>query len=244
MSGRPTDDLAAVLKKLLRQDTLEFLQGNPDFLVTFDRGDVAWLRAYCHLLAAMLDFYLAFDTEPFFDAWAAEVFAEPKVRAAAKDNPGDPWRVVKVAEPRRLGRFRQHMLKVCDLNRETWRFVRAETDDDHEWLPNPRQKGVLRLPIRDEMIDAWLGMVGEVEGLLEGKTLVPVHLLWKTDGKGLDLKKLLDDPPAEFDTGAILARGPAAKYLANGPAADLNALLRVARVFDGPLAVAYAAWFN
>jgi hypothetical protein len=79
---------------------------------------------------------------------------------------------------------------------------------------------------------------------MEGKKLLPVHLLWKTDGKGLDLRKLLDDPPAEFDTEAIMKWGPAAKYLANGPSADLNALFRVAQVFDGPLAVAYAAWFN
>ena len=242
--GAATDDLAGVLKKFLRRDGLDFLKGNPDFLVCFDRGDVAWLRAYCHLLSAMLDFYLAFDTEPMFDAWAADVFARPKVRAAAGGKPGDPWRVVKVAEPARLGRFRKHLLKVCELNRETWKHVRAETDDDHEWLPHPKQSGVLGLPVRDEMIDAWLGMVAELEAVLEGKKLLPVNLLWKTDGKGLDVKALLDDPPARFDTDAIMARGPAAKYLANGPSADLNALFRVAQVFDGPLAVAYAAWFN
>jgi hypothetical protein len=241
--GNGTDELASILKKLLRRDNPDFLKGNPDFLVGFDRGDVAWLRAYCHLLMGMLDFYLAFDTEPMFDAWARDVFARPRVRAAAKDA-RDPWRVVRVAEPARLGRFRRHLLRVCELNRETWSAVRAETDNDHEWLPNPKQTGVLGLPVRDEMIDAWLGMVGELEAVLQGKKLLPVNLLWQTGGKGLDVKALLDDPPARFDFDAITQRGPAAKYLANGPAADLNALFRVATVFDGPLSVAYAAWFN
>ena len=45
---------------------------------------------------------------------------------------------------------------------------KAETDDDHEWLPNPKQKGALGLPVRDEMIDAWLAMMAELEVLLNG----------------------------------------------------------------------------
>ena len=31
------------------------------FLITFDRGDVAWLRGYCHLLMAMCEAVLAYD---------------------------------------------------------------------------------------------------------------------------------------------------------------------------------------
>jgi hypothetical protein len=32
-----------------------------EFLITFDRADVAWLRGYCHLLMAMSEAYLAHD---------------------------------------------------------------------------------------------------------------------------------------------------------------------------------------
>ncbi|SRR5229473_179930 len=105
---------------------------------------------------------------------------------------------VKVKEPARLGRFRKHLLRVAELNRETWKFIRAETDDDHEWLPNPKQKGVLGLPVRNEMIDSWLAMMGELEALLEGKRTFLKSWGLHKNGKGLNLKTLFDDPPEKF----------------------------------------------
>jgi hypothetical protein len=240
-SGKPTDKFVDILRRLMRQD-FEFLRGNSEFLVCFDRGDVAWLRAYCHLLSAMADFYLAFDTQETFDRTADQVFARPKKGAGAKQ--ADRQWVFEVKEPARLSRFRTHMLAVCALNRETWRFVLAETDDDHEWLPNPRQKGVLGLPVRADMVEAWLAMIDELEAALEGKKLLPVGLLWNTGGKGLNIKALLEDPPPRFDFDAIIANGPAAKYLEQGKMVDLNVVFRVANVFGDPLSVAYAAWFN
>ena len=138
--GKPTTRLLNLLKKLLRADRFEFLKDNPDFLVRFDRGDVAWLRAYCHLLSAMLDAYLAVDGRFLFDQFADDHFARPKGVPAKKPTCCPP----SAASGRRAARlhsFRLHMLKVCELNRETWKYVRAETDDDHEWLPNPKQTG-------------------------------------------------------------------------------------------------------
>jgi hypothetical protein len=240
-SGKPTDKFTDVLRRLLRQD-FDFLKANPEFLVCFDRGDVAWLRAYCHLLMAMADSYLAFDTRAAFDETAHQFFARPKKGAGPK--PADPFRVVEVSEPSRLSRFRKHLLAVCALNRETWKFVLAETDDDHEWLPSPRQTGVLGLPVRAEMVEAWLRMIGELEAVLEGKKLLPVGLLWDTGGKGLNVKALLEDPPARFDIDVIIQRGPAAKYLEKGELVDLNVVFRTLNVFGDSLSVAYAAWFN
>jgi hypothetical protein len=164
-SGKPTDRFVDALRRLVRRD-LDFLKGNPEFLVCFDRGDVAWLRAYCHLLMAMANFPLAFDTQEMFDRGADQLFAWPKKSAQL---PPDGQRAFVVKEPARLSRVRTHMLAVCALNRETWKFVLAETDDDHEWLPNPKQTGVLGLPVRAEMVEAWLGMIGEFEAALEGK---------------------------------------------------------------------------
>jgi hypothetical protein len=235
--GRPTDEFAGMLKTLMRQD-LAFLKADPEFRVVFDRGDVAWLRAYCHLLMGMLDFMLAFDWEREFDQHTVQAFANPKPRNVAKDR----GNAIAVAEPGRLGRFRRHLLKVCELNRETWEFIRAETDDDREWLPNAKQKGVLGLPVRDEMIDAWLEMVAEMEALLSGEKVFPG--LFAPTLRGISLKAVLDDPPAEFDFDAIQKRGVAAKYIGKGEAVDLSKLTRWAAVFNTPTAVAYAAWFN
>ena len=235
--GQATDKLSDILQKLVRQP-LPFLKANPGFLICFDRGDVAWLRAYCHLLSAMIDIYLAFDMQPSFDGRAPELFAKPK-------KTGQPafiwWDPLIVKEPLRLGRFRRHILQVCVLNRETWRFIRAERDNDHEWLPNPRQTGVLGLPVRDDMIDSWLEMVGELEALFNGTKLVPYT------GHGdrlLNLKALLEDPPDKINIWELSSGGPGGKYLSHGKPIELNALWRLSQVFGDTLSVAYAVWFN
>lgn len=156
-----------------------------------------------------------------------------------------------IADGVRLGRSRRHLLAVCKLNRETWAFIRAETDDDHEWLPNANQHGVIGLPVTDQMINRWLAMVDQLEGLLEGERLFPGNLLAffyaNTGGKGLNVKTLLDDPPVSISAKELKTDGVDAKYLqANGtkPDFDFNVLFAVARMFDGPLGVAYMTWFN
>jgi hypothetical protein len=187
----------------------------------------------------MLDGYLAFDTEEIFDANAEELFAKPRPeKPVRKENVN----VLVIAEPGRLGRCRRHLVKVCELNRETWKYIRAETDDDHEWLPNPRQKGVLGLPVRDEMIDAWLGMVGELEAVLNGKKMIPNFI--KPGDPGINLRTVLDDPPERLEFDRILRDGVAAKYLEMGVLVDVSKLTRIVAVFDNPMLVAYAAWFN
>ena len=94
------------------------------------------------------------------------------------------------------------MLQVCTLNRETWKYIRAETDDDDEWLPNAKQKGVLGLPVRDEMIDGWLEAVAELEGMLKGKRLVPDIFANRYEGKGINLRTRAGRSP-----GALRLRG-------------------------------------
>ena len=146
--------------------------------------------------------------------------------------------------PARLGRFRKHLIQVAALNGETWRHIRAETDDDHEWLPNPKQKGVLGLPVRDELIDAWLGMMAELEALLDGKRTF-LKSLWNKDGKGLNLKALFDDPPEKFVLDLTFFQNLPDKYWSGGEDADTNALSRVIDLFlRDPTGVAFAVWFN
>ena len=62
------------------------------------------------------------------------------------------WTVI---EPERLKSVRSHFLKVATINHTTWRLIRAETDNDREWLPNPSQNnpfGARRLT--DKIIDS------------------------------------------------------------------------------------------
>jgi hypothetical protein len=247
--GKPTDKFIDILKKVMQRQNFGFLASNPDFLVCFDRGDVAWLRAYCRLLMGMLDFYLAFDTEELFDLSADKLFAKPKTsfrggEAERLQKIQDAGKAIAVKEPARLGRFRKDLIKVAELNRETWKYIRAETDDDHEWLPNPKQKGVLGLPVQDAMIDAWLAMMAELEALLDGK-----RTFWKgwnfgKNGKGLNLKTLFDDPPEQFVGDNKFPQNLPDKYWSEEKEVNLNVLGRVIQIFSDPTTVGYAAWFN
>jgi HEAT repeat protein len=247
--GKPTDRFIDLMQTIMHQE-FRFLETNPDFLVCFDRGDVAWLRAYCHLLMGMLDFYLAFDTEALFDLSADELFARPEKTWQGTE--AEKRRelveglasVIRVKEPVRLGRFREHLVKVAKLNRETWRYILAEKDDDHEWLPNPQQTGVLGLPVRREMIDGWLAAIAEVEALLEGKKVFPQWFGLEKNGKGLNLRALLDDPPKNFEpTREFFERLPD-KYWSKADEVDMAAIMRISTLFGDTTAVAYVAWFN
>lgn len=226
---------------------------NPDFVVCFDRGDVAWLRAYCHLLMGMIDLTLAVDLEESFNLTAEHQFAKPKhvfrgEPAERREKQNEIWKTVKLAEPARWGHFRQHILKVCELNRETWSFIREETDNDHEWLPNPQQTGVLRMPVTDEMIDGWLGMMAEFESLYDGRKMIPkelVHFVSPNTNRGFNLKAFLDNPPDEFEWESVRDKGIRERYLDDAlPPVDFMKIVRAFSIFQNTLAVGYAAWFN
>ena len=70
-----------------------------------------------------------------------------------------------------MGHFRRHIIRVCELNRETWAFIRDETDDDHEWLPHALQTGVLGVPVSGILIDALANAVAEIQDLFDGKVI-------------------------------------------------------------------------
>lgn len=234
--GLATDTLLAILKKLMRRD-FGFLKTNPEFLVTFDRGDVAWLRAYCHLLSGMLEFYLTFDLEEQFDLASDELFERPEnpfsgSKEEKRKKMQKSWLAVKVKDGRRLGRFRKHLIMVAVLNFETWKHIRAETDDDHEWLPNPQQKGLFGLPVRNGMIDGWLKIICELQALFEGQRAF----------FGVDLKVVCDNPPDEFENSFFNDHNP--QYASDAKEVDASVFFSMFRIFQDSTAVAYAVWFN
>jgi len=243
--------LINLLVKLNSGRRFEFQTKNPEFRVYFDRGDVAWLRAYCHLLSSMVEAYRAVDEEAGFAQRMAGIF--PKVDAPTAFTHERGFLEFRVTDAPRLRRMRLHLLAVCELNRETWKHIRAETDNDFEWLPHPKQTDYLGLPLGNERIDAWLAMMEQWEGLLKGERLVPsalmafVHPAYKA-GYGLNLRKLLDDPPTDlFNLDRIREKGIDPRYLEpekDKPPFNLDAIMAVVRLFDGPFGFASAARMN
>lgn len=228
--------------------------------VGFDRADMTWLRGYCHLMSAMLEFVLAYDWRETYDA-AAHLFfagaADPLGPRAAPERARDPilggdggqfadlvalvhlvrW---PLAEQDRLPRVRDHLKSVIALSRQTWTEVLAETDDDHEWLPGPNQRNTAfpGLEVTAERLDAWKAALTEFEAALDGMLLVP-HWRYR---QGIDLKAVFTEP-RPFDL-VLWGTGQAAlPYLRDGPQMSRASWARWQRIFAGQF-LTYAIWFN
>lgn len=250
--GKERTTLIELLKAMNRGQQFDFQKQNPEFRISFDRGDVAWLRAYCHLLSAIVNVYRAIDEEPGFERRVESFF--PKIEKSRAVEDANWLDGLSIADPPRLRRARLQLISVCELNRETWRHIRAETDNDFEWLSNPKQTDQLGLPITNQQVDAWLGALTELESLLKGESLIPSSLLIFIDGenrhagKGLNLKRFLDDPPLDLmNAKRMRERGIDEKYLEDEKGRkviDIAKLFLAIQLFDGPFGFGRAARMN
>ncbi len=232
-AGKPGDLFITLLNRYMGGQSN--IHQDEDLLIVFDRGDVAWLRGYCHLLMALAQIGLAYDWQELFDCSAHVFFANVetphKFLTTLKDEPRGGFidlggaEIVDVIafihlirlpikEPARMKSALSHLEQMLARSKESWKFILAETDDDHEWLPNPRQKGVLGIPVRQEMIDSWLEFIEETEALLAGKRLIP---FWRGDEKrGVNLKRLFTEP-RPLDLVLWIQGTAATPYLEEGP---------------------------
>ena len=236
-------------------------KGGDKFEVAFDRADALWLRGYVHILSATIDFFLAYDWHETFEA-AGGLFY-PKVAGATipkglslsslgsrsffGDEPAfaDLLALVHtahwpVAEPARMKTVLGHLKSAIALSRENWKAIEAETDDDREWLPSPKQKnGVLPgMPITAEFVATWKIALDDFEAALDGKKLVP-H--WRLT-KGVNLKKVFEEPRL-FDMVLWATGHAAAPYTQDGPMISQENWNRWQRGFGGNF-LPYAFYIN
>lgn len=233
-------------------------QAAAGFQITFDRGDVAWLRGYCHLLMAMCEVVLAHDFKDCFDRTGHLFFAKtdtPFGFLASKRDVQDRFDYAEVtdvialihlirlpvAEPKRLAASLDHLKAVMATSRESWKFIADETDDDHEWVPNPNQSTVMpNGRVTREMIDGWMSFLDEAEALLDGKKLVP---FWRdAGGRGVNLHRAFTEPTT-FDLVLWVQGTAAAPYLEEGEVTKPETWQRFQRVFRGEF-IGFAFWFN
>ena len=228
-----------------------FLARNPELEIHFDRGDVPWIRAYCHAVCAFVELYRSIDEKTGFEERFKGVF--PKLKPSESKREEQWVFMLKIKDTSRLRLAREHLIAVCQLNQESWKHIRLETDDDFEWLSHPGQTDQLGLPITNEQIDAWLGMMNQLEGLLNGERLISGEILTMLNPKydkkdGLNLRKVLDNPPEDlFNISRIQEEGIDPKYIernSDKPKFDLAAIVAVIRLFDGPFGFAQAARMN
>ena len=237
------------------------------FVIGFDRGDVSWLRGYCHLLAASGELLLAVDGQEAFDCGAPLLFEKVETpHAFLLENrrafDGAPWADVPlwsdvvslvhnlirlpIKEPAWTKAALAHLEAAVSQAKEMWKYILAETDDDNEWIPNPRQTGVLGVKVTQEMVDTWLETLDEADDLLQGKKLIP---FWrgKDAERGVNLRRVFTEPRT-FDAIEWVQGTAATPYLEKGPTtklADPRMGDRLNKAFGGPFRfIGFGFWFN
>jgi hypothetical protein len=231
------------------------------FVLGLDRADAHWLHGYCHLLAGLAEFSLAHDFKDSFERTAHLVF--PQVEspydflrhpAANQDWVSPEFRYTiadaiawvhlvnwPVVEPDRMKSARQHFLSMIERSRAMWKSAEAETDNDNEWIPNPRQRSVLAgIQINADMVAGWHDFLNEAEALLRGDKLVP---FWRGDaGTGVNLRRAFDEPRT-FDLVLWIQGTAANPYLEQGAVTTRSTWERLQRVFRGEF-IGFALWLN
>jgi hypothetical protein len=205
-----------------------------DIIIHFDRGDAYWLKGYTHCLIGMIDVLQTYDWRPVWNQCAQVIFQHPNPMPpiALDEVPSDGrWNMwvdliaaihdmrLHPTNPNGLVEAREQFLQMIACSRLTWKSILAETDNDHEWLPNPQQTGPGGSTITQQQIDGWLRLMAETEHILKGKKLLP-H--WRIqEGTGINVDKLVRDPPA-LDLILMIQGSAFIPYLEKGPISDAS----------------------
>ena len=223
----------------------------------FDVGDAHWLRGYSHLLMALLEIILAHDSQTLFSYTAQLFFPRAEVATGLLYEQGnlldfddgeliDQLALVHLAlrvpllEPERLEKALSHAQAVTEQAGLMWAAILAETDNDREWIPNPRQDAVLGAEVTQDIVDAWLLFVEETRALWRGEKLIP-H--WRLpEGQGINLPRVFLEP-TDFDLVLWLQGGIIEPYAEAGEVISVETLESIWRVFGGEF-IGFALWFN
>ena len=228
------------------------------FILAVDRGDVDWLRGYCHLLTALTDAVLAYDFQELFNRSGYLLFdgiKAPEPFLAVKGDPNNAMYSqildlvaavhltrLPVAEPERLKSALGHLESMVSLSRSSWQFILAETDDDREWVPNPKQSTVVpEGKVTEEMVQTWTDFLDEFGAILKGERLVP---FWRGDDpkRGLNVRRIMTDP-RPFDLVLWVQGTALVPFLEEGEVTKPETWSRINRIFRGEF-IGFAIWFN
>jgi hypothetical protein len=132
----------------------------------FDVGDVWWARSMVAFQRAAIDGLLAYRFEDL-----------------ESDARGRDALVLRIADASRLRAARRLVLEGLDEADHARTAYLAETDDDREWVPNPRQAShPLPLPVDDALYDTWKNVLVDVRRLVEGEEGLDVGELVRLSG--------------------------------------------------------------
>ena len=156
----------------------------------FDRGDVAWARAFVSFQRAALDLVLAYKwTELDKLLQRRGRLEERTIR-------------IKLDKPELVAAARQRILEGIEHSARSRELYLAETDDDREWVPNPRQKNhPMPLPVNAALYETWGAVLGDLRRLVQGAEGLSVEQVAQLGDH------VWDNPPRGYvDIGQLLAK--------------------------------------
>jgi hypothetical protein len=236
----------------------------PALVFRFDRADGYWLQGYANFLMAQADFWLAHDFRQAFDQSFHMLFPRaglpmqdalvPLGDRDSHDIFASEWRIADfvsfihlvnwpVVEPERRKAARAELVEVIRLSREDWKAIRAETDNDREWLPGPQQTGANQLTgleVSEELVQAWHTALKMAEDLLDGRKLLP-H--FRFADRGVNMKRFFDEPQA-FDLVLSITGPGVAPYLEKGPMLTSEEWCALQQQFGRTGFLTFALWAN
>lgn len=123
----------------------------------YDVGDVHWARAFVNFQMAALNIALAYD-------WSIiNSFITGGIRNIMEIR-------IRMLDKTLITKARKEILTGLDCAEQARLAYLAETDDEREWIPNPRQKNhPMPLPVDEELYKTWEGVLGDVRKLVTGE---------------------------------------------------------------------------
>jgi len=160
----------------------------------FDIGDVYWARAMISFQQAFIQLLLGYR-------WAdLGIDFEGLLRKFTREQ---AQLTIRLADKRRVVRARELIISGIAHAERAQKEYLAETDDDREWVPNPRQKNhPLPLPVDDTLYRTWAEILEDARRLVQGDEGIKVAEAIKLSGARvifmpsgyLSLRKLLFEP--------------------------------------------------
>ena len=146
-----------------------------------------------------------------------------------------------VKEPARMKAALAHLESMIALSRESWKSILAETDNDHEWVPNPtpaeRVAGRRGQRQHGRCLD---DLPRRGRGDPAGEEARP--LLAHGEERGVNLRRVFTEPRT-FDLVLWVQGTAATPYLEKGPLTKPETWRRLQNVFRGEF-IGFAFWFN
>lgn len=201
LNGRIDDGDRLLLQVEVDERGNELPDGDPRRKPTFrfDAGDLHWGRAMLAFQRAALDLILAYEWKALDDLFLAgdEDFDEDGRKAKAPP----PVLRIKLTSSARVTSARDLILAGIDHAEKCRAAYLAETDDDREWVPSPRQKNhPVPLALDQAIYDRWAAILGDVRRLVRGEEGLSLR----------DLGTLVDDDFAilsgYLDVGRLLSK--------------------------------------